>query len=263
MTHRNDPNPLKWARAVGALYLVLLILGPFSLLYVPTVLIEPGDAAATAGNVAANELLYRLGIAGAAIIFMVDVVIAVLLYALFRPAGQVLSLVAFGGRLAMATLHGVMLIMHLLILLLVSDSAYLGGVGRDEADALTLLVLNLHQRSGIVWGWPFAVHCISIGLLAYRSSFVPSVLGLLILATGIGYLINSFGLLLLPEYAVVFAVVVAIGTLGELAFAFWLLIKGVNVVAWHELRASGDAGRERDVALQITPRRGPSIRESE
>jgi hypothetical protein len=43
------------ARMAGLLYLVPMLVGPFSLLYVPTTLIVPGDAATTASNIMASE----------------------------------------------------------------------------------------------------------------------------------------------------------------------------------------------------------------
>jgi len=45
-------HPLKKAaRIAGAVYLSMVVTGPFSLIYVPSKLIVRGDAAATAGNI--------------------------------------------------------------------------------------------------------------------------------------------------------------------------------------------------------------------
>src|SRR5258707_2653640 len=48
------------ARIAGWLYLLLVIPGPFVLIYLPNKLIVRGDAAATAANLLAHERLFRL-----------------------------------------------------------------------------------------------------------------------------------------------------------------------------------------------------------
>src|SRR5437762_11006960 len=57
-------NPGRFA---GLLYVFVSIVGFFAMGYVPNKLIVNGNAAATANNIAANETLFRLGIAGALI----------------------------------------------------------------------------------------------------------------------------------------------------------------------------------------------------
>ena len=48
-------HPLKKAaRIAGAIYLSMIVTGPFSLIYVPTKLIVRGDATATASNILAQ-----------------------------------------------------------------------------------------------------------------------------------------------------------------------------------------------------------------
>ena len=63
MTNRPaETSPLIVARVAGLLYLVMGMIGAFSILYVPSTLIVPGDAATTANNIMASEMLFRSGI---------------------------------------------------------------------------------------------------------------------------------------------------------------------------------------------------------
>src|SRR5438093_12712704 len=56
-------HPLKKsARIAGAIYLSMVITGPFALIYVPNKLIMRGNAAATADNILAHETMFRLAI---------------------------------------------------------------------------------------------------------------------------------------------------------------------------------------------------------
>jgi hypothetical protein len=50
------------ARLAGLLYLAVTVVGVFSLLYIPSLIYVPGDAAATAHNIASHEALFRTNI---------------------------------------------------------------------------------------------------------------------------------------------------------------------------------------------------------
>jgi hypothetical protein len=49
---------VKAARTAGAIYLLEVLSGPFSLIYVPSALIVSGNAAATAANILAHETMF-------------------------------------------------------------------------------------------------------------------------------------------------------------------------------------------------------------
>ena len=66
-------SPNKAARIAGLLYLLSLPLAMFPEMFVRQRLIVPGDAAATASNIMANELLFRFGI-------MSDIIMLTLLF---------------------------------------------------------------------------------------------------------------------------------------------------------------------------------------
>ena len=58
----------KTARVAGFLYLLVALFGAFSILYVPSTLIVPGDAATTVNNIMASESLFRFGFAGSGVV---------------------------------------------------------------------------------------------------------------------------------------------------------------------------------------------------
>ncbi len=69
----------------------------------------------------------------------------------------------------------------------------------------------------------FGVHLLLIGLLAYRSDFMPRIFGVLLVIAGLGYLVDGFGAVLVPGYTLD---VTRFTFVGEAALMFWLLIKG-------------------------------------
>jgi hypothetical protein len=68
------------ARAAGILYLLLALIAPIGLLYVPGKLIVSGNATATADNIRASEWLFRIGIASELIHQTIAVFLVLALY---------------------------------------------------------------------------------------------------------------------------------------------------------------------------------------
>lgn len=73
------------ARLAGILYLLIAVLAPFSILYIPSMLIVPGDAATTASNILASEGLFRLGIVADSVVVLLEIALIAVLYVLLRP----------------------------------------------------------------------------------------------------------------------------------------------------------------------------------
>jgi hypothetical protein len=230
------------ARLAGFLILLIAILSPFSILYLPSTLIVPGDAATTASNVMASEGLLRLGIVVDSVVVLLEIVVIAILYVLLRPVNRTLALVAAFARLAMTVVMAVNVFNRLGVLLLLGDAEYLRVFEPGQLHALVLLFLNLHESGIYIWQVFFALHWVAVGYLVFKSGYFPRILGILLIVTCLGYLMDSFGILYPSSGALstVSSVVLAVGVIGELSFTLWLLIKGVNVEQW-EIRAHKSA----------------------
>ena len=217
----------KTARIIGVLYLVITVLAPFGLLYVPANLIAPGDATATANNVMASEQLFRLSIVSASVVFLLEIVITALLYDLLKPVNQTLSLVAAFSRLAMTVVQGINPLNHFIALLLLSGAGYLKAFEPGQLRALGLLFLNAHEYVTLVWGLFFGFHLLVLGYLVYKSGYIPRILGGLLVVVSLCYLTQSYGTILFPQYKGTFDILGFLAII-EIAFPLWLLIKGVK-----------------------------------
>ena len=230
-----ETSPLVYARVAAALFLIILACSVVSMMYVPSRIVVPGDAAATAENIVASESLFRVGIAGEAILFLCEIALTVLLYVLFRPVSRTLSLVAAFARLAMTVVQGTNLLYSYAALLLLSGAGYLKAFEPGQLYALVLLLFDAHNYGAIVWGAFFGLHCLVLGYLIFKSGYFPRVLGILMVIASLGYLTDSFGNFLFAGYEgklgwLVFVTAFA----GEFPFFLWLLFKGVNVRKWHD-----------------------------
>ena len=74
-----------------------------------------------------------------------------------------------------------------------------------------------------------------LGYLIFKSGYFPRILGILMVLGSLGYLLDSYGNIHLPNYEELFGVIVGVtAVIGELPFFLWLLIKGVNVQRYNE-----------------------------
>ncbi len=140
----------------------------------------------------------RLGFAAGLIAASCYIAVTLLFYYMFKPVNRSLSLLA-----ASVSLVGI-------------------AVG-----PLSLFVSPLSHISPLVF---FGLYCLLIGYLIFRSTFLPRILGALMVLACLGWL--TF---LSPPLAnSLYPYNLGPGILGEGALTLWLLVVGVNVERWKE-----------------------------
>ena len=227
-----DRSFVPYLRMAGVGYLVIIVTGLFAEFFVRGSLIVPGDAGATAANILASQSLMRVGLAGELVMLACDVMVALALYVIFEPVNRSLALLAAFFRVVHAAVVGVNLLNNWMPLALLSRAAFLSVFEPAQLHALALLFLDAHAYGYVIGLAFFGIHCLVLGYLALRSRFVPKVLGVLLLAASLGYLIDSLGRTLLANYdevASIFGVIVLVPALvGELSFCVWLIVRGAK-----------------------------------
>jgi len=216
-------------RIAGFLYLLLVVFAPLRLIYIPSKLFVHGNATATANNIAAHELLFRLGIATDLLCGTILIFLVLALYRLLKGVDQNLAvlMVILGGVLP-AAVDFFNVLNDAAALILVRGADFLSVFDKPQRDALAMLFLRLHHQeivaAEILWGlWLFP-----LAILVYRSRFLPRFLGVWLIINGFAYLTISFTGLLLPQYEDMVSNVAFPALLGEMAFMLWLVIKGAK-----------------------------------
>jgi hypothetical protein len=218
-------NPGRFA---GLLYLLTSIFGVFAMIYVPSKLIVDGNAAATANNISASETLFRLGIAGELIGQAGFIFVALALYDLLkgvnrRHASLMVTLIVVSIPIAFLNELN-----SIAALVLVRGADFLSTFEKPQRDALAMLFLHLHNHgfgvAEIFWGlWLFP-----LGLLVYRSRFLPRFLGVWLAIGGFANVILSLTGILLPQYQQKVFTYSQPALFGEVALMLWLIIKGAR-----------------------------------
>ena len=186
-------------------------------------IIIEGDAAATANNILTNQGRFRFGIVAHLIVIILDLVVAWALYVFLKPAKDHLSLLAAWSRLVYTIFYGIALVNLYSVFQLLGNAGYLSAFETPEIQAQVMLSLNAFRDTWHVGYTFFGLHLTFLGIVAYRSGFIPKVIGIILLIAGVSYLIDYFGLLLFPDLGLRLSQIFG---WGELIFMFWLLIRG-------------------------------------
>jgi hypothetical protein len=216
-------------RVAGFWYLLLVIIGPLRLIYIPNKLFVHENATATVNNIAAHEWLFRFGMAADVVGAVVLIFLTLAFYRLFEGVDKYLAvLVVILGGVMPALLYFVNVVSDGGALMAVRGSGFLSAFDRPQRDALAMLFLRLHDEQNtaaeMLWGaWLFP-----LGMLVYRSRFLPRFLGVWLVINGFAYVILCFTGLLLPQYQGKVFLLSQPAMFGELALMLWLVIKGAK-----------------------------------
>src|SRR5437773_5924057 len=223
-------HPLKKAaRIAGAIYLSMVVTGPFSLIYVPSKLIVHGNAAATSDNILAHETMFRLSILADLVGQVIFICLAIALYRLLSGVNKTWAGLMVAFVLVSAAVGFLNTLNDIAALTLFRGADFLAVFDKPQRDALGMLFIRLHTQGIFIDDMFWALSLSPFGLLVFSSRFLPRFIGGWLMVNCFGYVILSVIALFLPTYygaafnwsqPVLF---------GELAIMLWLLIKGAKV----------------------------------
>ena len=230
-------SPKTFARIGGLVYLLIIALGLFGEIFVRGKLIVSGDAAATAANIASMESLWRLGIAAELLLLVCAVTTTWIFFVLLRPVSKDLALFATFFNLVSIAIEA-LIQLNLMGGVFPAKAAYLSAFTPEQVAVLGYLSARLYSYG---FGFSlifFAFYCLILGVLIFRSGYIPRTLGVLLQIAGLCYLTNSFTLLLAPGFEDrIFPAILLPAFVGEFSLALWLSVKGVDAKKWELMQA--------------------------
>ena len=226
--------PQLYARIAGGLYLIVIVGGIFAEIFVRGRLVVHGNAAATAYNIQAHELLYRLGFVVEAFYCVCNVPLILILYNLFKVVNKNVALMMVFFGLVANAIEGVSLLAHLAPLVLLGGGHYLSAFTAEQLQAAAYLSVQFFEHGFAISLVFFGFDCFTMAYLIVHSKFLPRLIGVLLAIEGLGYLVNSFSLFLAPALQARIFPYFAATAVAEVALCLWLLVMGVNVQRWKE-----------------------------
>jgi hypothetical protein len=193
-------------------------------------LIVPGDAAATAAEIAANSTLFRGAFVSDLLGTTFYLLLGMALYLLLRHvntsvAAAMMVFVAIGTAIYSANMLN-----HFAALMLATEGSYAAAAGGGGTDGLVLLFVDLHDHGYSVAQVYFGLWLLPLGYLAYKSGWFPRVLGILLMIASFIHLTEVLTHFLVPG---VNEVVIFLIQIPAIIAEFWmmgyLLIRGVRL----------------------------------
>jgi len=182
--------------------------------------VEIGDASTTANNIMFGVFGFLLAILG-------DIVRAWALYVFFKPVNKSLALLSAWFMLIHDAIFGAALLNLVLGSTLLSGADYLTVIEPDQLHALALLFSNAYTYGFEIGLFFFSFHLGILGYLVYKSDYIPKILSILLIIAALGYLINSVGTILSPNFPeIIWSVLMLPCLIGEMAIVLWLAFRG-------------------------------------
>ena len=174
------------------LYLIIIVCGIGSEVFIRGSLYEDMDMHATAANILANSALFKFGFFADSVMLLSDVAIAVVLYLLFRQVDNTLALFAMVFRMIQAVIIGISLLFYYAAYLLLTNDA--------QQYTLLSLLIDMHAYGYDLGLLFFAVANVALGVLVIRSDFCPKPLGYGLLMAAAVYLLGSYTRFIAVEF---------------------------------------------------------------
>ena len=187
------------ARIAGFLYLLQIPLGVFGIVYVPKVLMVAGNMAQTASNILANEFLFRLSIVSAILCALVTIATAAYIYKVLKPVNKNCAKWILLFTLIVAPISMLNELNNIAVLLFLKNPEYAGTFTSGQLHNLVCVFLDLHQYGLQIIGIFFGLWLLPMGYLVFKSTYIPKVIGVFLIVTCLGYLIDFTTFFLFPN----------------------------------------------------------------
>ena len=220
-----DISPRRAALAAGVGLLLMCIFAPIAYFTVIQHLIVPGDAQTTVANITDSLGSFRTSIVLLLLVVILDIVVAWGLYVLLQPVNKSLVLLTAWFRVVYAAIFAVAISNLYNVLPLLGDAGYTEMLAADQLQTQVMLLLESYS---IEWDTGLAIfgfHLVLLGVLVFKSG--QRILGVLVGLAGVGYTVDSFGKMLVPDYTLTIGLYTFV---GEILLIFWLLWIGLRGV---------------------------------
>ncbi len=222
----SDTMAPRWAALVAGLSYISNPVA-YAELYAYPKLVVAHDIGATVANINAHGTMFAGMIACYLVNFIVcDIVMAWALYSLLAPVSRALSMLAAWFQLVYAAMGLVAVYNLVSVLHLLRIPEYREIFGPAQLQAQTLLHLRaFHQQFDFALVL-FGLHLVLVGCLIAASRYIPKILGVILIITGCGYILNTLGPYFSPtgDFGWTF-----VTFFGEIVFMLWLLIRGWKI----------------------------------
>lgn len=215
----------KLARLAGGIYLITVVTGIFSLMYVPNKIFIWDNFQQTKELFNDFESLFRLSIVSEVICYLAFLLLPMVLYFLLKRINKHLSkaMILF---VLIAVPISLLATSHKLNMLDVVSYQTLDQTDVEQLKMEIGLYYNKIKIAQIFWG----LWLLPFGYLIYISEIIPKLLGVFLILGGIGYMVNFIGPILFSNFtqSIIPTIAKIPSSIGEIGTCLWLLVIGLK-----------------------------------
>lgn len=223
-------SPKTLARATGACSLLVLLGGIVAQGVIANGLVAPRDAVSTATNILAHRQLYALGFTVFLLEMAAQTAMTTLFYVLLRPVDRTAALLSLTFGLVGATIKTAARAFYYAPLLVLGGASYLSVFDVSQLQALSLLLVKVNNQLANLAVVFLGISTFFQGYLIVRSTFLPRLLGILSIVSGLSWLSNAYPAL----GSALFYYLIVLAMLNVLLTSGWLLVRGVDEQRWRD-----------------------------
>ena len=226
-----EGSPRTLARMAGVFQLFEAITATLGQVLILGRLVVRFNAAATAANMLGHEQLFWLGFALSVFGVIFHIAYALLFCDLFKPVNRRVSLFAMLVLLVASAVQAFTAVLYLGPMIILNAGSPLSAFTVEQLQALAYMFVRLNGYAFNTHIILFGLWCLLTGFLIFRCTFMPRVLGVLLMISGLGWLIY-----LVPPLAVrLFMPYIAVASaIGEVPVELWLIVMAVNAERWKQ-----------------------------
>lgn len=218
----------KVTRLAGVVYLIWIMTGLYSIYFIPSRIQLEGDVDVVADSILSHEFLFRTGMVNGLISVALWVLMVMIFYRLFRSVDQGQARLLFALVIVQVPIGFVMEGFNLTTLMILKGEA-LTTLDPGQRQNLAALFLRINDYIVAMLTLFWGLWLLPLGMLVYRSGFLPRFLGVWLIINGVALVILFFTGLLVPQYKDLMFTIALPAMFGEVAFMLWLLIKGARI----------------------------------
>jgi hypothetical protein len=211
------------ARIAGILYLLLGLIAPVRLIYIPNAVLVSGNAQATAANIASHEALFRAAILTDVVAGVLTLFVTMALFRLFRSTDKdIASVMLILGGLMVTPIYFFNLVNDAGAVVVARAPSYLAAFDQQQREGLVSLFLRLHSYGVVVNEMFWGLWLLPLGVLIFKSRLMPRFVAIWLFLNGGAYVLLSVLGILSPSLMSRVAGLMFPLQLGEIVAMLWL-----------------------------------------
>jgi hypothetical protein len=211
------------ARIAGFLYLLLGVIAPIRLIYIPNAVLVSGNASATAANIASHDAIFRMAILSDVAAGVLTLFVTMALFRLFRTVDRDLaSVMLILGGFMVTPIYFFNLVNDAAALVIAHAPSYLGAFTQQQREGLISLFLRLHHYGVVVNEVFWGLWLLPLGGLILKSRLLPRFIAIWLFLNGGAYMLVSGLGILSPSLEAKASGLLFPALLGEVVAMLWL-----------------------------------------